>query len=189
VTEEDRTDAELLAASRRGDDAAFGALVRRHIRPATLLATRLLGDRSAAEDVVQDGFLVVYRQAHKFDAARPFAPWCLAIIRRLAVNRLARDHRRSRLLRLGSRFTGAADASRGDESRLVARLDAALATRALDTLPPMQRACFELVALQGLSNEEVAAMHGISESTVRQHVFRARAALRRVLNRSEGRKS
>jgi DNA-directed RNA polymerase specialized sigma24 family protein len=45
----------------------------------------------------------------------------------------------------------------------------------------MQRACFELVAVRDLTTEEVAAMHGISESTVRQHVFRARAALRGVL--------
>jgi RNA polymerase sigma-70 factor, ECF subfamily len=188
VTEE-RTDAELLAASTRGDDGAFTALVRRHIRPAMLLATQLLGSRSAAEDVVQETFLVVYRQARRFDAARPFAPWCLAIVRRLAVNRLAKEHRRSRLRGWWNRFTREADASRDDESKLVARLDAALATRALDTLPPMQRACFELVALQGLSNEEVAAMHGISESTVRQHVFRARAALRRVLNGSQERES
>lgn len=45
----------------------------------------------------------------------------------------------------------------------------------------MQRACFELVAVRGLSTEEVAVMHGISQSTVRQHVFRARAAIRAAL--------
>jgi RNA polymerase sigma factor (sigma-70 family) len=51
----------------------------------------------------------------------------------------------------------------------------------MEDLSPMQRACFELVAVRDLSIEEVAAMHGISESTVRQHVFRARVALRRAL--------
>ena len=45
----------------------------------------------------------------------------------------------------------------------------------------MQRACFDLVVMRDLSIEEVAVMHGISESTVRQHVFRARAALRTIL--------
>ena len=56
-------------------------------------------------------------------------------------------------------------------------------------LPPMQRACFELVTIRGLSTHEVAAMHGISESTVRQHVFRARASLRDHLGSTDGSKS
>lgn len=45
----------------------------------------------------------------------------------------------------------------------------------------MQRACFDLVTLRGFSIAEVATMHAISEFTVRQHVFRARTALRAVL--------
>ena len=76
-------------------------------------------------------------------------------------------------------------ASSGEDA-LLARFDAARAGEAMQDLAPMQRACFELVAVRGLSIEEVAAMHGISESTVRQHVFRARASLRRALGRREG---
>jgi DNA-directed RNA polymerase specialized sigma24 family protein len=49
----------------------------------------------------------------------------------------------------------------------------------------MQRACFELVAIRDLATEEVAAMHGISESTVRQHLFRARTALRYALKETQ----
>jgi RNA polymerase sigma-70 factor (ECF subfamily) len=51
----------------------------------------------------------------------------------------------------------------------------------METLAPMQRACFELVVLRDVPISEVAAMHGISESTARQHIFRARAALREAL--------
>jgi RNA polymerase sigma-70 factor, ECF subfamily len=181
VTDGIPSDAELLAASARGDGAAFGLLVRRHIRAATLLASQLLGDRDDAEDVVQDAFGVVYRSAASFDGARPFAPWFFAIIRRLATNRRARDWRRSRLLwrwRLGATENAVAPST---ADVVAAKLDAAAANRAMTDLSPMQRACFELVAVRGLSTEEVAAMHGISESTVRQHIFRARAALRAVL--------
>ena len=64
----------------------------------------------------------------------------------------------------------------------MAGLAAATAKRAIETLSPMQRACFELVGLRGLSPREVAVMHGISEATVRQHVFRARSALQSVLD-------
>jgi RNA polymerase sigma-70 factor (ECF subfamily) len=181
VSDDGRTDAELLAATARGDGTAFAVLVRRYIRAATLLAAQLLGDRDDAEDIVQDAFAVVYKDARTFDADRRFAPWFFAIVRRLAANRRSRDLRRAQLLRVWGWKTIAEPASPQADEALLASLDAAAARLAMEELSPMQRACFELVAVRDLSTEEVAAMHGISESTVRQHVFRARAALRSVL--------
>jgi len=182
VNDDGRADAELLAATARGDGVAFGVLVRRYIRAATLLAAQLLGDRDEAEDVVQDAFTVVHKKARRFDAERPFAPWLFAIVRRLAASRRSRDLRRARLLRLWGRGTHAERATAQADVALLTSLDAAAARRAMEDLSPMQRACFELVAVRGLATEEVALMHGISESTVRQHVFRARAALRSMLD-------
>lgn len=181
MSDEQDTDAELLAETVRGNATAFARLVRRYIRAATLLAAQLLGDRDEAEDVVQDAFAVVYRQARTFDAERPFAPWFFAIVRTLASNSRTRDARRARLRQAWARDPGAEAASRPVDDAVIARLDAAAASLAMEDLSPMQRACFELVAVRDLSIAEVAAMHGISESTVRQHVFRARAALRSVL--------
>jgi RNA polymerase sigma-70 factor (ECF subfamily) len=181
VNDDGRTDAALLAATARRDDAAFTVLVRRYIRAATLLAAQFLGDRNDAEDVVQDAFTIVHRNSRRFDVDRPFAPWFFAIVRRLAANRRSRDVRRARLLHLWGWATGREPISSRAEGILVAHLDGAAAKRAMETLSPMQRACFELVAVRGVSIREVAAMHGISESTVRQHVFRARAALRGAL--------
>jgi RNA polymerase sigma-70 factor (ECF subfamily) len=182
---DDVRDAELLAATARGDGAAFAVLVRRHIRAGTLLAAQLLGDRDDAEDVVQDAFTIVHRNAGTFDAARPFGPWFFAIVRRLAGNRRSRDRRRARLLQLFGRES-VERTSANAEGAIVARLDGAAALGAIEDLSPMQRACIELVVLRGLSTEEVAAMHGISEATVRQHVFRARTSLRSVLGDEEG---
>jgi RNA polymerase sigma-70 factor, ECF subfamily len=181
VGDDPRTDAALLAATARRDDAAFAVLVRRHIRAATLLAAQLLGDQDEAEDTVQDAFQVVHRQAPGFDAERPFGPWFYAIVRRLAANRRSRDSRRARLMRFWSDSRARAISPPPDVA-LLARFETMAAIRAMDDLSPMQRACFELVAIRDLSTEEVAAMHGISESTVRQHVFRARTALRAVLD-------
>jgi RNA polymerase sigma-70 factor, ECF subfamily len=176
VTDDERTDAALLAATADGDDAAFAVLVRRYIRAATLLAAQDLRGRVDAEDIAQDAFVVVYQQARKFERDRPFAPWFFAIVRRLAANKRSRDLRRARLLSFWGWFK-VAPASLRTEAILNAGLDASAARRAMEFLSPMQRACFELVAVQGLRTEEVATMYSISESTVRQHVFRARAAL------------
>lgn len=180
---DERTDAELLTAASAGDHVAFGVLVRRYVRQATLLAAQFLGNRNDAEDVAQDAFLVVFRSASKFDVSRPFAPWFFAIVRRLATNRRARDVRRSRILQLWSWIRRSE--SHAPEGALHAAVDAGSAKQALKSLSPMQRACFELVAVRGLSIAEVATMHDISESTVRQHLFRARAALRDRLSRQD----
>jgi RNA polymerase sigma factor (sigma-70 family) len=186
VNDDDRSDAVLLAAAAAGEDAAFALLVRRYIRRATLLAAQHLGNRNEAEDIVQDAFTVVYKNAPRFDAARPFAPWLFGIVRQLADKRRARDWRRMRLLRLWHRSGDRQSAASRGEAPLVANLDAATAQRVMETLSPMQRSCFELVAIQGLSTEDVAVMYDISESTVRQHVFRARAVLRGVLGSTNG---
>ena len=182
---DDDGDAELLAAAARGDGAAFAVLVRRYIRAGTLLAAQLLGDRDDAEDVVQDAFTTVHRNAGAFHATRPFGPWFFAIVRRLSANRRSRERRRAQLLRLFGKEL-AERTSANVESAVVARLDGAAALRALGDLSPMQRACIELVVLRGLSTEEVAVMPGISEATVRQHVFRARASLRGIIGDEKG---
>jgi RNA polymerase sigma-70 factor (ECF subfamily) len=172
----DPTDADLLTRTARGDDAAFTQLVARHIRASTLLAAQLVGDRDEAEDIVQRAFIVVLARASTFDRMRPFPPWLFGIVRRLAQNQLARVARRRRLWR---QWRGDQDdrVAPSAASRAEARGDLEAVARAASALPEMQRACFELVAVRGLSPAEVAAMHGISESTVRQHVFRARQAI------------
>jgi RNA polymerase sigma-70 factor (ECF subfamily) len=185
VKDDGRTDAQLLAATTRGDDAAFAVLVRRYIRTATLLGAQLLGDRDDAEDVVQEAFTVVHRKARAFDAERPFGPWFFAIVRRLAANRRSTELRRARLLRLLGLKTVAELPSEQREGEVLAHLDAVAVANAVERLSAMQRACFELVAVRGLSTADVAAMHGITESTVRQHVFRARAAFRAAVAGAE----
>ena len=177
-----RTDGELVEATGRGDGEAFAVLVRRYVRPATMLAAQFLGSLDEAEDIVQDALLIVHRDARRFDATRPFAPWFYAIVKRLAANRRSRRLRRARLFRLWRGRLTREPASPPAEAALNASLDAGAAARAMRTLTPMQRACFELVEIRGLSSQEAAVMHGISESTVRQHVFRARASLRSVLS-------
>jgi RNA polymerase sigma-70 factor (ECF subfamily) len=183
--EDGRSDADLLASA-RADEAAFGILVRRYVRTVTLLAAQILGDKDEAEDIAQDVFVVVFDRSSAFDATRPFPPWLFGIVRRLAMKRRARSARRRRLLRLWSGRSSETFDARQAEQALATRLDDARseerARDALSQLSPMQRACFELVAVRAVQTGDVAAMHGISEATVRQHVFRARQALRKTID-------
>jgi RNA polymerase sigma-70 factor (ECF subfamily) len=170
---EDESDAALLARSAADGGHAFGVLVRRHLRAATALAVELLGDLDDAEDVVQEAFVVALDRAAEFDAGRQFGPWLAGIVRNKSRRRLERAARRRRLLRFWHRDESTVQAEPGASERLT------LADAVLASLPEMQRRCFTLHVVDGLPASDVAARFGITESTVRQHVFRARAALRR----------
>lgn len=178
MASDDRSDSELIARSASGDDTAFGVLVRRHIRAATLLAAQMTGDRDEAEDVAQNAFTAVHRRLSEFDHARPFPAWLFGIVRHIAERGRARNARRMRLWhRWGTRSDDLASTPRPDVHLDAAR-ELEVVYHAMRALSPMQRACFELVAVRNVTPADAAAMHGISESTVRQHVFRARRALR-----------
>ena len=173
------TDAELLAASAAGDQRAFGVLVRRYVRSATALAFDLLEDLDEAEDSVQDAFVVVLRRAAAFDATLAFGPWFFGVVRNTARRRRERASRRRGLLqRWWPRDSGGAAPSPQEPTvDVAARVD-----EAVSRLPEMQRRCFTLNVTHGVPAVEIAAMLGIAESTVRQHVFRARVVLRERLN-------
>lgn len=181
---DDAEDALLLARAASGDERAFASLVGRYVRSATLLATQLVGERDAAEDIVQDAFLIVSDRANSFDHSRPFAPWFFGIVRRLGIDARKRDARRRRLWALwGPRAADLTTVESSDNA-----LPAAQSTtvdEAMKSLSPMQRACFELVTVKQIAISSVAAMHGIAESTVRQHVYRARHALQRSLGEDQ----
>ena len=179
----DASDGALMVRTSAGDHDAFGVLVRRHIRSATFLAVQLIGDRDDAEDLVQQAFSVVYERAPSYERGRPFAPWLFGIVRRLASNAQARQTRRRWLWRKwGSRTEDLAVLPDEHDDGAIPR---GVTAAALTALSPMQRACFELVALRDLPISEVAAMYGIAEATVRQHVFRARRELRLALSSDE----
>lgn len=176
------SDAELLSRGASGDGAAFGVLVRRHLRNATAVALEIAGNLEDAEDIVQEAFLVTLDRASTFDAARPFAPWLYGIVRHKAIRLRARAARRRRLLRL---FGWPEPAAAAEEDRVDASATLVRARALLEALPEMQRRCFDLHVGLGLPTPVVAERCGIAESTVRQHVFRARAALRRALGDGE----
>src|SRR5690625_804318 len=74
-------EAELIEGVRRGDPAAFEALVGRYLRRAHALALRLLGHPEDAEDLVQEVFMTVLEKIDTFEPGRPFGPWFFQILR------------------------------------------------------------------------------------------------------------
>lgn len=171
------TDGALVAATLDGDEQAFACLVRRYLRKAMAVALEHVATREDAEDVVQDTFRRVLSSLDRFDTERSFEPWFFTILRNTARN--AARHRQVRAheplaIEHESSEPGPYEQTRRRElkTRLV---------QAIEALPTMQRTCFRLCLVEGLTSAEAASAVGLAESTVRVHVFKARQALQELL--------
>ena len=185
------TDKQLVARSARGDEDAFRVLFERKHRRVYLIAYQILGEQSAAEDVVQDTFLALWRSCSRYRPRYAVDTW----LNRIATNKAIDAHRRlARVPRaLGERpgvsedseaaFTSAArlvqEGQAGDPTRHTRwRQVQELWNNLAAGLPVQQRAAFALREIEGLGTREVAAALGCSSSAVRSHVSLARKALR-----------
>lgn len=171
------TDEALVAAARRGEELAYTQLVRRYLRKAMVVAVEYVGSHEDAEDIVQEAFRSAFQHLDRFDEGRAFGPWFMTILRNAAKNALDTAWRRRR-----ETIDDGLPAQ--SSSPLERTMDGDLRTailRALETLAPMQRRCFQLCAVEGLTSVEAAAATGLAEATVRVHVFRARQRLQPLL--------
>ncbi|WP_245593512.1 sigma-70 family RNA polymerase sigma factor [Azospirillum halopraeferens] len=176
----EETDEVLMARIRAGDRAAYRVLVQRHLRRTYVLARRMSGSDSEAEDIVQDALLQVWqRRAHWTDEGARFTTW----LYRVVVNRCV-DYRRrpagEDLDAVDERADGAPDAVSTIQRRQVA----ARLRDAREKLPAQQRAALALFYYEGLSNAEVASVMQISVTAVESLLKRARQQLRILLRAS-----
>jgi RNA polymerase sigma-70 factor, ECF subfamily len=170
------SDGELLERVAGGDAGAFEVLYRRYARAVFGLALRRLGDRSRAEEAVQETFAAIWRSAASYDSERgPGAPWLYAVARHAIVDR-------SRV-----RVEPPADAPEratgepGPQERAEASFVAWRVHRALEELPERERTVLELAYWGGLSQSEVADFLNMPLGTVKTRTRSALARLADVL--------
>jgi len=164
----------LIARAQAGDREAFRTLVEAHRARAYTLALRILRSTEDAEEVAQDSFVRVWTALPGFRGESSFATWLYRIVARRAFDRAqVMRHRRSREHHPADLPEHAAPA-RGDDDTL----RAALLQRLIAELSPAQRAVVTMFYYEGRAVEQVAAVLGMPENTVKTHLLRARAALR-----------
>ena len=182
------TDIELVEGCRRGDEAAWRELVRRHTRKVFGLAYRFAGRVDEAEDLTQEVFVKVYERLERYRAdTGSFGTWLMTVARNHAID----HYRRRREERLRT-FDAAEDlerfASREErQDRSLEREERArLVRRAVRSLPRELREALVLCDLQGLAYEEIAESLGVPLGTVKSRINRGRLELaRRLLGRRE----
>ena len=175
--EPEADDAALIAAARQGDGAAFTRLFRRHSDAVRTRITRLVGPVAERDDLVQKVFIAFYRGLPIYRGEARLSTY----LHRIAVN-TAYDHLRGR--RRWADGGGLPDAealaepvSPRLEDQVAARADLARLLALLDYLSPKKRIAFVLVAVEGCSLAEAAALIGAPEDTVKQRALHARRYL------------
>ncbi|MER9896136.1 sigma-70 family RNA polymerase sigma factor [Mesorhizobium sp. M0119] len=171
-------DEELLARIAAGGQAALSELMARHGRGLRTFATRYLGHAADAEDVVQEVFVTVWKQAARFDPGKARASTWLY---RITANRCI-DQRRRRALR---NFFGLDDIGEelaapeaNAETATGARQELAIVRDGLSRLPERQRMALLLRAVGELDIGAIAEVMGASAGSVEQLLVRGRRALR-----------
>lgn len=167
-------DATLVARARDGDVGAFETLVDRHQTPIFRYAVRMLGNRSDAEDVVQEVFLACWRRLPELRADAAFSGWLYRSTTNRCLNVLRAQRPRAEM------DLDLLESSRADgqpERAAEAVEQVAALTTALSQLTAEQRAAWLLREIHGRPYREIAGILGTSVDAVRGRIARARAEL------------
>ncbi len=178
-------DRALLERVRARDPEALGTFYDEHVDLVFGLASRLLGNRTLAEDAASEVFLKVHRAADRLDPARDPVPWLVTI-----TTNVCRDLWRSAAYRTSRRAADVHDpltaatlsSGRNDPEQDTIRAERErLVQQALLSLPDPLREAIVLHDFQGLDHREVADVLHIAHDAARKRYSRALAALERAL--------
>ena len=173
------------ARTRDGDEALVQAVYREHGRAMLAYATRLTGDRAAAEDVVQEALIRAWRHPEVLTNGKgSIRGWLLTVVRNLVTDRQrARAARPAEVADTGVDAVAAA-VVRDHADAVVASVTV---LEALEGLSAEHRGVLDQLYFQGRNLREAAAALGIPAGTVKSRTYYALQALRRALNHSGAR--
>lgn len=175
----------LIASAVAGDSAARWELFEGHRDVAYRVAARIIGRHDDALDAVQDAFIKAFDRLGELASGDGFRAWLLRIVANRALDMLrAKRVRRATSLDRGEDDGGAPEPA-SDAAAVDADIESAEATeqvqRAVDRLPPDQKAVFSMYATGELTYGEIAAALGVPIGTVMSRLFHARKKLQEML--------
>jgi len=169
-------DDKLIKGSLRGDEKMQRALYEKYKVQMFRICLRYAIDRSEAEDILQDGFIKIYTDLHQYSFKGPLGGW----MRRVMVN-AALQHIRKNKRRLQTAEIKEAIHKYTQDHTVYDNLNAQELTNMIQKLPEGYRVVFNLYVVEGYSHKEIAQMLKISESTSKTQLFKAKKALRKML--------
>lgn len=187
LTSNERADGELIAAVLKGDTASFEPLVVRYSPRVFATARRYARRESEVEDIVQEVWSKAFHKLPSFRGEAPFEHWLMRMAVRTCYDFL-RDHQRNR----ETSFTELSEPETDWLDRYVAAPETAdeessaardLVVRVLEMLSPPARLVITLLEIEERSVKEIAELTGWSVPLVKVRAFRARAEMKKCLQR------
>ena len=173
-------DLKLINSCIKGDRAAQKALYD-HLAPRMFpLCIRYVSDRALAEDVLQDGFVTLFTRLDSYKGEGSFEGWA----RRIFVTTALMSLRKKDALKMSDDL----EAARGlktETASQVQNIGYKELMKLIMTLPPGFRTVFNMYAIEGFSHKEISDMLGISETTSRTQLSRARIWLQNKIKERE----
>lgn len=185
----EESDEQLMLRVKTGDGVAFAALVDRYKQSVVNLIAHTVGDNQDSEDIAQQVFIQVFRNAERYEIRSKFTTWLFTIAKNLSLNEIRRRKRHpadsleeSENEETFSRPREPADVRSvaPDASLMHAEMVSHLQIE-LSRLPEKQRMALLLFQEQGLSYEEIAGVLEVSLSSTKSLIFRARETLKKNL--------
>jgi len=186
-----KSDQEIVALARAGNEAGYRELIRRYERPVFSLLYRMLRDRELAEDLAQETFIKALNAIESYRPEFKFSSWIFKIANNAAIDHLRRreldtlslegsphaetpDAVEATALQVGAKQESPLDAVEARE--LGGQIEAAIAQ-----LRPEYRSCILLRHVDGRAYEEIAEILDLPLGTVKTYIHRARNELRQAL--------
>jgi len=178
----DLADEDLMQLVRRGQAPAFEVVYDRHADAAFSLAYRICGQRALAEDVVQEGFLALWRSGARYDRNRgSVRTWILGIVHNRGIDALRRVAVRDRGRVSDEHVQDQLAAPERTELEVARRDEAREVRAALEQLPQEQSRVIELAYFGGLTHVEIADLLGAPVGTVKGRMRLGLAKMRMAL--------
>lgn len=176
----DNFDFQLIESCRKGDRASQKALYDRLAPRMFPICIRYAGDREVAQDILQDGFITLFTKLDDYKGEGSFEGWA----RRIFVTTALMYLRKKDALKMSDEL----DTVRGMKADTVTQMQNLGYKELMElimTLPPGFRTVFNMYAIEGYSHKEISDMLGISETTSRTQLSRARIWLQNKIKERE----
>ena len=173
-------DQKLIESCIKGDRAAQKAFYDRLAPRMFPLCIRYVGDRTLAEDILQDGFVTLFTRLDSYKGDGSFEGWA----RRIFVTTALMSLRKKDALKMSDDLE-AAKGVRTETASQVQNIGYKELMSLIMTLPPGFRTVFNMYAIEGYSHKEIGEMLGISETTSRTQLSRARIWLQNKIKERE----
>jgi RNA polymerase sigma-70 factor, ECF subfamily len=175
-------DQELVARVRNGDADAFATLVLKYQSRVLTLATRILDNRSEAEDIAQDIFVKVFQSLQDFRGASRFSTWLYRITVNHCLNHIRRRTRQQHPLVVTEPEYWLQESPQTNPHKTLEQKERwTLVQAKLQLLSPEHRTIILLRDFEGLSYEEIADVLQLESGTVKSRLHRARMELKALL--------